>query len=125
MNESMNESNLDMGGFPEQSKPPAALGQQGQRLTTHRMFIKGQYNIVLRIISKTPKNPLWCHVPTGFQMQENSALATTYTCRWVRRRSTVTSFLTRSKRRRLLGTMFSRIDKESCCTEASIAFILT
>lgn len=49
----------------------------------------------------------------------------TYTCRWVRRRSNVTSFLTSSKRRRLVGTIFSKIDKESCWIDASTAFMLT
>lgn len=49
----------------------------------------------------------------------------TYACRWVRRRSNVTSFLTTSKRRRLVGTMFSRMDKESCWIDASTAFMLT
>lgn len=56
--------------------------------------------------------------------QQCSGLST-YACRWVRRRSNVTSFLTSSKRRRLVGTIFSKIDKESCWIEASTAFMLT
>lgn len=63
----MNESNLDTGRFAEQSKPPAALGQQGERQATPRTFIKGQYNVVLRIISKTLKNPLGATLPLAFR----------------------------------------------------------
>lgn len=49
----------------------------------------------------------------------------TYDCRWVRRRSNVTSFLTTSKKARLVGTIFSKIDKESCWIDASTAFMVT
>lgn len=86
---------------------------------------KGTVQCSAKDNQQDPEKSPQCRTPPGFRVQETSALATTYTCRWVRSRSTVTSFLTRSKRRRLLGTMFSRIDKESCCTEASIAFMLT
>lgn len=102
--------------------PSPKQGQGHDRLPTPKLFRQGQYNVVPRIISETPPSP---HAPRLWDGGKWCSGLPTYTCRWVRSRSSVTSFLTSSKRRRLVGTMFSKIDRESCWTDASTAFVLT